>query len=302
MPEIRLKRHFSTALTCLLCVAVILHSSFVSGKETDAGMAQPTAVPTDQPTAAKPPNFLFIFADDQAPHTLGCYGNTTCQTPNIDRLAREGLLLHDARHMGSWSGAVCLPSRTMVMTGRSVWRIPGARGPNLEMPEGYAQQVARDCLAEIFNRAGYVTMRTCKNGNSFKLANEAFQVKRTQTKRMGTAEGGSQWHAEQVLSFLRARELGQQLAAGQGGSVELSADETAMLDEAGGEAMGAKPFLIYFGFSHPHDPRHALPELAEKYGARQSRAASSNPGCRSTIADQLPAGAPVSPWSPAAPR
>ncbi|MCH8277234.1 MAG: sulfatase-like hydrolase/transferase [Bacteroidetes bacterium] len=36
------------------------------------------------------PNFLFILTDDQAPHTLGAYGNTVCHTPNIDRLAKEG--------------------------------------------------------------------------------------------------------------------------------------------------------------------------------------------------------------------
>ena len=53
------------------------------------------------------PNFLFILTDDQSPETLSCYGNTVCQTPNIDRLAREGMVFQDAHHMGSWSGAVC---------------------------------------------------------------------------------------------------------------------------------------------------------------------------------------------------
>ena len=55
------------------------------------------------------PNFLFILTDDQSPETLSCYGATSCQTPNLDRLAREGMILHDAHHMGSWIGAVCYP-------------------------------------------------------------------------------------------------------------------------------------------------------------------------------------------------
>src|SRR5690606_38056196 len=95
-------------------------------------------------------------------------------------------------------------------------------------------------LPAVFNRAGYDTFRTCKRGNSFNEANELFTVRRVATKREGTAEGGSQWHGDQVLEYLEARE-----AAGD-----------------------ADPFLIYFGFSHPHDPRNARPELAKKYGAR----------------------------------
>lgn len=79
-----------------------------------------------QAQSVKRPNVLFILTDDQSPLTLGAYGNTVCSTPNIDRLAKEGMLFHDAHHMGAWSGAVCRPSRTMIMTGRTVWRIPGA--------------------------------------------------------------------------------------------------------------------------------------------------------------------------------
>ena len=185
------------------------------------------------------PNFLFILADDQAPETLSCYGNTVCQTPHLDRLAAEGMVFDDAHHMGSWSGAVCTPSRTMIMTGRTVWRIPGAKGPGLKHPEGFRKDVASRSLPATFNGAGYDTYRTCKNGNSFKEANKLFAESDTASKRDGTPEGGSEWHGDRVVEYLIDRE------------------------ERGDE----DPFLIYFGFSHPHDPRHATPELAEKYGA-----------------------------------
>jgi choline-sulfatase len=185
------------------------------------------------------PNFLFILTDDQSPETLACYANTVCHTPNLDRLAAEGMILHDAHHMGAWAGAVCTASRTMIMTGRTVWNIPGAKGPGLEFPRTERKAVAQQSLPAVFNRAGYKTFRTCKQGNSFNEANELFAVSRIATKREGTAEGGSQWHGDQVMEYLEARE-----AAGD-----------------------TDPFLIYYGFSHPHDPRNARPELAKKYGA-----------------------------------
>jgi hypothetical protein len=89
---------------------------------------------------------LFILTDDQSPETLSSYGNKVCQTPNIDRLAAEGMVFHDAHHMGAWVGAVCTPSRTMIMTGRTVWRVPGARGPGIDLPKEFRQQAAEQSM------------------------------------------------------------------------------------------------------------------------------------------------------------
>jgi arylsulfatase A-like enzyme len=192
--------------------------------------------------ADKRPNFLFILTDDQSPETLKCYGNQVCQTPNLDRLAAEGMVLDDAHHMGAWSGAVCTPSRTMIVTGRTVWRIPGARGRGRKGDKSGRSEAAQQSMPAVFNRAGYDTFRTCKNGNSFNEANALFTVRKDATRRGGADEGGSPWHAEQVLDFLDQRAASQD----------------------------ADPFLIYFGFSHPHDPRNAPPELAAKYGANNA--------------------------------
>ncbi len=189
--------------------------------------------------SGKRPNILFILTDDQAQETLSAYGNTVCQTPNLDRLAAEGMILHDAHHMGAWTGAVCTASRTMIMTGRTVWRIPGARGPGIKQTKSFRQEAAQQSMPAVFNRAGYDTFRTCKRGNSFKEANNLFAVSKVATKRDGTASGGSQWHGDRVVEYLKQRQA----------------------------AHDQDPFLIYFGFSHPHDPRNATPELAAKYGA-----------------------------------
>lgn len=82
-------------------------------------------------------------------------------------------------------------------------------------------------------------MRTCKLGNSYEAANRLFTVRRDATRRGGTPETGSAWHGDQVLDYLRDRS-----AAGE-----------------------QDPFLIYFGFSHPHDERNGTPELLARYGA-----------------------------------
>ncbi len=209
------------------------------------------------------PNFVFILTDDQSPETLRAYGNTVCQTPNIDRLAAEGILLQDAHHMGAWSGAVCTPSRTMIMTGRTVWRIPGAKGTASKSSKSFRQQAAQQSMPAVFNRAGYDTFRTCKKGNSFQEANDLFAVSKVATRRGGTDETGSKWHGDQVIDFLTER-----------------------------MALGDKdPFLIYFGFSHPHDPRDATPELAAKYGAPTRRfpphPIRRHRRCRSTICRRI---------------
>lgn len=190
---------------------------------------------------AERPNILFILTDDQAPHTLSCYGNTVCETPNIDKLADSGIVLDQAYHMGSMSGAVCSPSRTMIMSGRTLWHLPPRGEAHRKNEEGITQgeYILRNSLPAVFNDAGYDTFRTCKNGNSYRLANALFQNIRDKTCRHADDERGSQWHGRQVLDFLN--------------------DRTSQEKK--------NPFLIYFGFSHPHDARNGREDLLKKYGA-----------------------------------
>jgi len=180
----------------------------------------------------KRPNILFIIADDQSPFDLKAYDpNSALQTPTLDKLAAGGLVFDGAYHMGSFSGAVCTPSRHMVMTGRTVWHLPNRNSKNFDP--------AKSSMAGIFNDAGYDTMRTCKRGNSYEGANAQFTVRHDATKRGGTVETGSAWHGQQVLNYLNDRQASKD----------------------------SDPFLIYFGFSHPHDTRDGTPELLAKYGA-----------------------------------
>ncbi len=185
----------------------------------------------------KRPNFLFVLVDDQSPFDLKIYdAKSILETPNIDKLAQGGMVFEGARHMGSMSGAVCTPSRHMIMSGRTLWHLP--------LIAGYESPFCPDSLelqtiGAVFNRAGYNTMRTCKKGNSYAAANEQFTVVHDATKCGGTEETGSAWHGKQVLNYLDDRVKNQE----------------------------KEPFFIYFGFSHPHDVRNGTPELLEKYGA-----------------------------------
>ncbi len=187
---------------------------------------------------ARRPNFLFILVDDQSPFDLRVYDpKSPLETPVLDRLAAEGMVLDGAYHMGSFSGAVCTPSRHMIMSGRTLWHLPIS--PGAQQRELCPPDLEQNTIPAVFNRAGYATMRTCKVGNSYEAANKLFTVRHDATKRGGTDETGSAWHAEQVLNYLAERQANRDAA----------------------------PFLIYFGFSHPHDTRDGKPELLAKYGA-----------------------------------
>lgn len=185
----------------------------------------------------KRPNFLFVLVDDQSPFDLQTYDpNSILETPNIDRLAQEGIVFDQARNMGSMNGAVCTPSRHMIMSSRTVWNLPPSA---LFQKQKDPHPLDEQTLGAVFNRAGYKTMRTCKKGNSYPGANRQFTVVKDATKRGGTEKSGSAWHSKQVLEYLSERMTTKE----------------------------EDPFFIYFGFSHPHDTRNGTPELLEKYGA-----------------------------------
>jgi arylsulfatase A-like enzyme len=221
-------------------------------------------------SAGQRPNFLFILTDDQAADSLDAYGDQDCDTPHIDQIARQGICLTDAHHMGSWSGAVCTPSRTMIMLGRSVWHLPNQYRAakrlldKNEQTERSAQMTAAadSSLPAVFNAAGYDTFRTCKVGNSFDAANRRFQIRHERSCRGADHEFHSDWHGDRAVDFLEERQ------------------STGDPD----------PFLMYLGFSHPHDPRNGLPDLLEKYGAHNTKQVPTdiNPGAPKLPINYLP--------------
>ncbi len=101
--------------------------------------------------AARRPNIVYILADDVGYGDLGCYGATCVKTPNLDRIARQGIRFTDA-HAGS---ATCTPTRYGFMTGEYAWRKKGTG-----VLPGNATLIVepgRPTVPSILKEAGYTT-------------------------------------------------------------------------------------------------------------------------------------------------
>lgn len=98
--------------------------------------------------AERPPNIIFILADDLGRGHVGCYGQTKIRTPHIDRLAAEGMKFNNA-----YAGAcVCAPSRSTLMTGLHTGHT-AVRNNGL-LRHLYTEDVT---VAEVLKQAGYAT-------------------------------------------------------------------------------------------------------------------------------------------------
>lgn len=117
----------------------------------------------ETPASARP-NILFIISDDQRGDCVGALGHPDLKTPALDTLVARGHVFRNAYCMGSMVGAVCQPSRTMLMTGRSLWHIPGRTDG--ETPT----------IGSVFRQAGYNTLFIGKQGNTYRPGNEAFET------------------------------------------------------------------------------------------------------------------------------
>ena len=108
----------------------------------------PDTVAVDKKVVAEGPNIVFIIVDDMGWMDLGCYGSRHIKTPNINRMAAEGM-----RFMQAYSGCtVCAPARSVLMTGLHMGHTP-VRGNTGGIP-----LLDEDItVAEVLKKAGYVT-------------------------------------------------------------------------------------------------------------------------------------------------
>ncbi|MCU0914513.1 MAG: sulfatase-like hydrolase/transferase [Planctomycetes bacterium] len=194
-----------------------------------------------QTAPAKRPNILFVFADDMKADCLGALGNPRIRTPNLDRLVRRGFAFSHAYTFGSMVGAVCLPSRSMLLTGRSLFHLPAEKVLRGKLPQFEkalaGQQEGRDwvLLPRVLRAAGYETFHVGKSGNGFVPGLQAFEHNTIRDDRpVAERTTSSQNHANQVIEFLRTR-------------------------------TGDRPFFIYVAPPVPHDPRVAPQEFMDLY-------------------------------------
>jgi arylsulfatase A len=181
----------------------------------------------------KLPNIIFIMVDDMGYHDLGCYGSKTIQTPNIDKMAEQGIRFTDC-----YSGdTVCASARSTLMTGTHKGHTPvrGNSGGIPLLPEDVT-------VAEVLKKAGYVTGGFGKWG----LGNQG---------KDGAAERQgfdlfygyyNQWHAHTYYTHLFRNSE----------KVELNGRYThhAIYDETIKfiKANKDKPFFLYCPWTPPH--------------------------------------------------
>lgn len=113
----------------------------------------------------KKPDILFLLADDQRFDTINILGNRSIITPNMDRLVQNGVAFTHSYIQGGTSAAVCMPSRAMLHTGRSLFRIKDA---------GQFIPHSHTLMGSVFQKAGYRVFGTGKWHNGKKSYARSF--------------------------------------------------------------------------------------------------------------------------------
>jgi arylsulfatase A-like enzyme len=204
------------------------------------------------------PNIVFIFSDDQCFDAVGALGNDQIETPNLDRLVRSGVTFTHTYNMGSWSGAVCVASRTMLNTGRFLWRAESVYASSeREREQGR-------WWSELIKAAGYDTYMTGKwHVRASAEKSFAFVTNVRPGMPNDTPEGYNRpiegrpdaWspYDTRFEGFWKG---------GRHWSEVLADDAEGFLEQA---AERDEPFFMYLAFNAPHDPRQAPKEYVDRY-------------------------------------
>ncbi len=193
------------------------------------------------------PNILFLFADDQRADLIHAHGNPHIQTPNLDRLVRNSMSFRQNYVFGGNSGAVCMPSRAMLMSGKTWLQIDSAT------------LKGETTFPEILGRNGYSTCGVGKWHNGQASFARSFQQGRN------VFFGGMSDHTKVPVRDMPSPGNFTPQHPGEKFSSELFADSTIDFLRS---QKGKGPFLSYTAFTAPHDPRQPLSPFKEHYEKR----------------------------------
>jgi len=191
-------------------------------------------------------NVLVILADDQRADAIHAWGNEAIRTPSLDQLAAEGFSFRNAHIMGSNQGAVCKPSRAMLMSGRQLFRVYDELDTVATFPERFRSQ-------------GYVTFGTGKWHQSQASFARSFSEGRE------VFFGGMSDHEAVPVRDLNPDGSFTDFVT-RGFSTDVFAD--AALDFLEERARDGAPFLAYVAFTAPHDPRQPPEPWRSEYAGR----------------------------------
>lgn len=208
--------------------------------------------------AAPRPNILFLFSDDQRFDTIRALGNDEIRTPHLDRLVARGTAFTHAHIMGAGQGAVCVPSRAMLMTGRTLFRAT----TNLT---GGVIATNTPTWPELFRAAGYDTIGIGKWHNdrpsfarAFSAGGPVFFGGMTDHDRIAVHDFDSSGRYAKTNERVALKD-----------DTELFAD--AAIAALRARRAADKPFVLYVPFTSPHDPRTPPEEFAKLYPPEKMR-------------------------------
>ncbi|TWU32236.1 sulfatase-like hydrolase/transferase [Novipirellula artificiosorum] len=209
--------------------------------------------------AADKPNILFIFSDDQCYETIGAHGLTDIDTPNLDRLAKEGASFSHAYNMGAWAGAVCMSSRACLNTGRFLW---DAKEATRECSQG-----KRKSWSQLMSDHGYETYMSGKwhvgGLSATKVFDQTGKVRAGMPKQKPAGYNRPKDESDYETGWKPwDKAQGGFWEGGTHWSEVLADESVAYLGE---KADSDNPFFMYVAFNAPHDPRQAPKEYIDRY-------------------------------------
>ena len=215
---------------------------------------------------SKKPNILLLFTDDQRFDTISALGYPVA-TPNIDALVARGTTFTKSYIMGGSSGAVCMPSRAMLMTGRTLYHI-----------EGQGQSIAADhtLLGEALQAGGYRTFGTGKwhNGpaayaRSFTHGGEIFFGGMDDHWNVPACDFDPTGNYDNAHPLVRSPFTGNDVIHRHVDHIHVGKHSSELFAETAIEFLENyaedAPFFAYVSFMAPHDPRTMPKEFLEMY-------------------------------------
>lgn len=178
------------------------------------------------------PNFLVVVADDMRADAIRAHGGVAAITPVLDRLARTGFSFRAAYCLGSNSGAVCVPSRAMLMSGRPYFAIRNDLQGQTTLPERLGAHGYETFLAGKWHNGRDSCERSFASGEAVFL-------------------GGMTDQFEPALSTLSDHRLGEAVKSEVYSTDAIAQGATRFLTRRD----KSRPFFAWVSFTVPHDPR-----------------------------------------------